>query len=146
MSFIKRVSREYQLVVRQPVENVTISVDEDDIMTWNGYITGPPNTPFAGGNFDFTLTFPNDYPFKAPKFLLKTRIFHPNVDNSGKMCLSTINDWAPNKTAKDILAEVVTLMVAPNPDNPVEASTAELFKSNYNSFYNKALEWTSRYA
>lgn len=44
---------------------------------------GQLDTPYAGGAFKLDVNIPPDYPNHAPRIVFKTRIFHPNVDESG---------------------------------------------------------------
>ena len=44
-------------------------------------------TPFAGGIFRVKVTFPADYPFKPMKVDIETKMFHPNIDDKGHMCI-----------------------------------------------------------
>ena len=38
-----------------------------------------------------------EYPFKPPKIAFKTRIYHPNVDEKGQVCLPIVaaENWKP---------------------------------------------------
>ena len=38
-----------------------------------------------------------EYPFKPPKISFKTRIYHPNVDEKGQVCLPIVaaENWKP---------------------------------------------------
>ena len=48
---------------------------------------------------------PDDYPKSPPKATFKTRIYHPNVEEStGAVCLDTLKkDWQSKLTLRDIL-------------------------------------------
>ncbi|KAK1905626.1 Baculoviral IAP repeat-containing protein 6 [Dissostichus eleginoides] len=61
-------------------------------------ITGPADTPYANGCFEFDVYFPQDYPNSPPLVNLETTgghsvRFNPNLYNDGKVCLSILNTW-----------------------------------------------------
>lgn len=53
--------------------------------------------PYEKGAFRIELTFPAEYPFKPPKITFKTKIYHPNIDEKGQVCLPIISpeNWKP---------------------------------------------------
>ena len=66
-----------------------------EIYRWNVEIQGPPDSPYEGGTFALLVTFPRDYPFKPPSVKFETRIFHPNINQTGDVCLDTLSSqWA----------------------------------------------------
>ena len=107
------------------MEGVTIEVG-DDLFVWKLIIQGPEGTPFVGGRFIVNVDFSDNYPFKAPKVLFKTKIFHPNVkQDTGEICAQAIeNAWVPTLNAKFVIESLITLMKSPNVDNPLEAEIA----------------------
>lgn len=49
-----------------------------------------------GGAFLFTFHVSADYPHKPPTVLCKTKVYHPNIDLEGKVCLNVLReDWKP---------------------------------------------------
>jgi len=56
-------------------------------------------SPYAGGVFFLSITFPVDYPFKPPKVSFTTKIYHPNINANGSICLDILRDqWSPALT------------------------------------------------
>jgi ubiquitin-conjugating enzyme E2 L3 len=55
------------------------------------------NPPFNKGAFRIEITFPAEYPFKPPKICFRTKIYHPNIDEKGQVCLPiiTAENWKP---------------------------------------------------
>lgn len=55
------------------------------------------NPPYDKGAFRIEIIFPTEYPFKPPKITFKTKIYHPNIDEKGQVCLPVISaeNWKP---------------------------------------------------
>jgi ubiquitin-conjugating enzyme E2 D/E len=83
MASSKRIAKELGDLSREPVEGITVTAKEDNIYKWTAALSGPANCPYAGGTFIIDMDFPVEYPFKSPKVRFNTRIYHPNIDESG---------------------------------------------------------------
>lgn len=55
------------------------------------------NSPYNKGAFRIEINFPAEYPFKPPKITFRTKIYHPNIDEKGQVCLPIISaeNWKP---------------------------------------------------
>lgn len=74
-------------------------VDPGKMYEWQATIMGPSDSPYAGGVFFLSINFPTDYPFKPPKVMFTTKIYHPNVNANGSICLDILKDqWSPALT------------------------------------------------
>jgi ubiquitin-conjugating enzyme E2 D len=63
------------------------------------FLSFQPDSPYQGGVFFLTIHFPTDYPFKPPKVAFTTRIYHPNINSNGSICLDILrSQWSPALT------------------------------------------------
>ncbi len=134
-----------------PPAGVSIALpDDSNLHRWHVTISGPPNTPYAGGNFGLVVNLPAEYPFKAPQVVFSTRIYHPNVtnDNAGNICLGLLKaeNWKPSSKLAAVLEAVRGLLVEPQPDDPLEARIADEYRSDRKEFDKNAKQYVTRYA
>jgi len=107
---------------------------------------GPDDSPYAGGVFFLDIAFPTDYPFKPPKVNFVTKIYHPNIDTNGSVCLDILKEWSPNLSVAKVLLTIYSMLTDPNPDNPLVPDIAELYKTDRAQYESNAKEWTRKYA
>lgn len=132
----------------KPIPGATVAlVDENDLWSWNVTIDGPEGTPFLGGKFVVNLDFNDNYPFKNPKVKYLTKIYHPNVSAEGQICMQAIeNNWVPTRNANFVIEYLLTMIKAPEPENPQDNDIAEVYKNKYAQWQATAAEWTVQYA
>merc|ERR1712029_1222513 len=110
-------------------------------------VTGPAESPFEGGNFKLELFLPEEYPMSAPKVRLLTKIYHPNIDKLGRICLDILKEkWSPALQIRTVLLSIQALLSAPNPDDPLANDVADHWKRNEPEALQNAKEWTRKYA
>jgi ubiquitin-conjugating enzyme E2 D len=56
------------------------------------------------------------------------------------------DEWAPSVKLANVLSNIVTMLLDPNPDDPLMPDIANTFKTNRAQFDATAREWTSKYA
>ncbi|KAL9096714.1 MAG: hypothetical protein Q9165_001202 [Trypethelium subeluteriae] len=88
----KRLAREYKAISENPPPYIVAHPSESNILEWHYILTGPPKTPYEGGQYWGTLMFPPDYPFAPPAIRMHTPSgrFQPST----RLCLS-ISDFHP---------------------------------------------------
>jgi len=140
-----------QLRSNLPDGIICYQTDANDLCHWEAIIDGPPDSPYEGGRFKVDIGIPERYPFEPPMMKFITKIFHPNVDDSGRICLSAIQHppkgtWKPALSTVTVLTSLRVLMSEPNPKDPLMADIAELFENNRAAFTKQARVWTDKYA
>ena len=147
MSSVKRIKNELADIRNDPPANCSAGPEGDDLYKWEGIIMGPSDSPFAGGVFKLKIQFPVDYPFKPPHVQFTTKIYHPNVNAAGLICLDILKgQWSPALTISKVLLSIGSLMTDPNPDDPLVPEIATLYKTNRAQYEQEARNWTLRYA
>jgi hypothetical protein len=95
---------------------------------------------------------PNDsFPFEPPRVSFDTRVYHPNIDSRGRVCLDLLDmppkgSWRPSLTLATVLAGVRQLLADPNPRDPLETDVTEEYLGNRALFELKARQMVARYA
>jgi ubiquitin-conjugating enzyme E2 D len=108
---------------------------------------GPDDSPFSGGVFFLNIHFPTDYPFKPPKVQFITKIYHPNINSNGSICLNILTDqWSPALTISKVLLSIRSLLTYANPDDPLVPDIANIYKADRPKYDATAREWTRKYA
>ncbi|KAL4917632.1 ubiquitin-conjugating enzyme/RWD-like protein [Aspergillus aurantiobrunneus] len=120
----------------------------DDITQLMILLAGPQGTPYSQGLWRLHLKLPQDYPKSPPKATFKTRIWHPNMEETtGAVCVDTLKrDWKSTLTLKDVLITISCLLIYPNPDSALNSTAGALLQENYDAFARQAKLMTSIHA
>ena len=142
-----RIKKELELFTKDPPTNCSAGPLDDDIYRWQATIMGPSDSPYQGGVFYLEIHFPPDYPYKPPKIKFNTKIYHPNINSSGGICLDILKDqWSPALTISKVLLSICSLLTDPNPDDPLVPSIAELYIHNREDYTMQARAYTLQFA
>jgi ubiquitin-conjugating enzyme E2 M len=79
-------------------DNVVIDFpDENVITTFNINLNVIEQTSlWFGATYNFTFTVSAGYPHEPPKVRCNTKVYHPNIDLLGNVCLNILRkDWKP---------------------------------------------------
>uniref|UniRef100_A0A8D0ZXB4 UBC core domain-containing protein n=1 Tax=Sus scrofa TaxID=9823 RepID=A0A8D0ZXB4_PIG len=139
--------KELNDLARDPPAQCSAGPVGDDMFHWQATIMGPNDSPYQGGVFFLTIHFPTDYPFKPPKVAFTTRIYHPNINSNGSICLDILrSQWSPALTISKVLLSICSLLCDPNPDDPLVPEIARIYKTDREKYNRIAREWTQKYA
>jgi ubiquitin-conjugating enzyme E2 D/E len=144
---IRRLERELKSIEMNPPCNCSAGIINKDIFDWQATIMGPEGTPYFGGVFNMSIKIPTDYPFKPPKVQFITKIYHPNINKHGGICLDILKDkWSPALNISNILLSISSLLDDPNPDDPLEPEIADQYKDDKAYYTETAMLYTRKYA
>lgn len=143
----RRIIKETQRLLSEPAPGISASPSEDNLRHFNVMILGPTQSPYEGGVYKLELFLPEEYPMAAPKVRFLTKIYHPNIDKLGRICLDILKDkWSPALQIRTVLLSIQALLSAPNPDDPLAEDVAKHWKENEQAAVATAKQWTAQYA
>lgn len=90
--------------------------DPDDILNFVLAIE-PDEGMYRGGRFTFDFRINQNFPHEPPKVECQQKIYHPNIDLQGKVCLNILReDWKPvlNLNAVIVGLQVSALWLVPS--------------------------------
>ncbi|KAJ4994357.1 Ubiquitin-conjugating enzyme E2 35 [Stagonosporopsis vannaccii] len=147
MALPKRIIKETERLMNEPVQGISATPHDDNLRYFDVTIDGPSQSPYEGGIFKLELFLPDDYPMTPPKVRFLTKIYHPNIDRLGRICLDVLkSNWSPALQIRTILLSIQALLGAPNPDDPLANDVAQAWKENQAQAIATAREWTQQYA
>jgi len=95
----------------------------------------PDSGYWQGATYHFMFGIPPHYPHSPPKVECNTKIYHPNIDLQGKVCLNILReDWRPVLDINSVIYGLIYLFYEPNPDDPLNHEAAELFRKDIGQF------------
>lgn len=148
MAASRRLQKELQEIQNNGVNCFgDIQVDESNMFQWQGLII-PGSAPYNKGAFKIDINFPLDYPFKPPKITFKTKIYHPNVDEKGQVCLPIIQpeNWKPATRTIQVICALISLVTEPQPEHPLRNDLAEEYLNDRKKFFKNAEDFTKKHA
>ncbi|KAJ2448831.1 Ubiquitin-conjugating enzyme E2 6 [Coemansia sp. RSA 2336] len=109
---VKRLNKEYMMIQKSPPEFITAKPLEKNVLEWHFIITGPPDTPYEGGQYHGRLLFPKDYPFKPPSIQMITPSgrFEVNKDLCTSMSSYHPETWNPSWSVATIITGLLSMM------------------------------------
>ncbi|XP_063084659.1 ubiquitin-conjugating enzyme E2 R1 isoform X1 [Cavia porcellus] len=88
------------------------------------------------------LKFPIDYPYSPPAFRFLTKMWHPNIYETGDVCISILHPpvddpqsgelpserWNPTQNVRTILLSVISLLNEPNTFSPANVDASVMYR------------------
>ncbi|VAH01488.1 unnamed protein product [Triticum turgidum subsp. durum] len=151
-----RMQKEIKLLLSDPPPGVSLNLSDEEsslpsLSSIETRIEGPGGTVYSKGVFILKIQIPERYPFQPPNVTFVTPIYHPNIDNGGRICLDILNlppkgAWQPSLNISTVLRSIGLLLTEPNPDDGLMAEISQEYKYNRQVFDINAQSWTQKYA
>ncbi|RKO95560.1 UBC-like protein, partial [Caulochytrium protostelioides] len=110
---IKRLTVEYKRLQTQPPPYIVAKPLESNLFEWHYILTGPPDSPYEGGEYHGRIVFPNTYPYAPPAIRMITPSGRFATDT--RLCLSMSDfhpdSWNPMWSVPTILTGLLSFML-----------------------------------
>ena len=161
----KRIIKETERLQSEPVPGISATPHDENARYFDVQVDGPGGSCYEGipthnlrlvdytnywvmcigGVFNLELFLPDDYPMCPPRIRFLTRIYHPNIDRLGRICLDVLkNNWSPALQIRTILLSIQALLGAPNPEDPLNEAVAKQWKVSRNRYLRGARQIGSK--
>eukprot|EP00892_Ulva_mutabilis_P009890 jgi/Ulvmu1/7273/UM035_0061.1 len=136
-----------ELSSTKPCDGINVTFSEENICDVHAEIEGPTGTPYEGGSFRVKLVLGDDFPDCPPKGYFLTKTFHPNISESGEICVNVLKkDWKPDLGLRHVLLVVRCLMIEPFAESALNEDAGKLLLEDYEAFFKRAQLMTKIHA
>ena len=144
--YSKRLLLDYKNLISNPTFGEKVNLEEGNLNKMEIILPGPKNSVYESGIFNLSFEFEN-YPFKCPKVKFKTPIYHPNIEtNTGEICMNALEkDWVPTMRISNIIEKIVSLLVFPSLEYPLEFNIAKEYLNDPNEYKIKVEKFIEKY-
>eukprot|EP00538_Stauroneis_constricta_P002410 CAMPEP_0119555556 /NCGR_PEP_ID=MMETSP1352-20130426/7723_1 /TAXON_ID=265584 /ORGANISM="Stauroneis constricta, Strain CCMP1120" /LENGTH=478 /DNA_ID=CAMNT_0007602339 /DNA_START=40 /DNA_END=1477 /DNA_ORIENTATION=- len=145
--------RQLNDLAKNPIDLVSVGLaDDSNLYEWEILVMGPDGTHYEGGFFKARLVFPPDFPNMPPTMTFVSEMWHPNVYQDGRVCISILHPpgedefnsqesaderWRPILGVEQILISVISMLSDPNDESPANLDAAVMWRNDRPAFKKK---------
>jgi len=102
----------------------------DDIMNFY-LVVSPIEGIYKDASISFSFAVDCNYPFQPPKIKCTKKLYHPNIDLEGNICLNILrDDWSPALSIQSIALGICFLFSNFNSNDPLNKDAADMLAAN----------------
>jgi ubiquitin-conjugating enzyme E2 G1 len=145
------LQKQFREIQNDPTCGFSAGLVDDNIFKWRVTLIGPPKTPYERGIFPALLEFPQNFPEQPPKMKFLCPMYHPNIRESGEVCISILHPpgqdlyeyeqakerWLPVHTVESILISVISMLSDPNCESPENVDAARTYRNDKREYMRK---------
>jgi ubiquitin-conjugating enzyme E2 D len=147
---IKRMMKEMRRMTNygKSTSKWTVGVSViDRLDDFVGFFDGPQSSPYEDGIFYVRFKIPDNYPFQPPICKMLTKVYHPNVDAGGRICVDILYDqYSPALECSSILVSLAVMLGNPVVADPLVPEIAEQFVRDRRRYDEIARDYTRKFA
>ena len=125
----------FQKMARLVGESSSLIVFPEGTRSFVVNVFDPDEGMYKGGRFRFDFKINQNFPHDPPKVKCTQKIYHPNIDLEGNVCLNILReDWKPVLNLNAVVVGLQFLFLEPNASDPLNKEAAEDLKQNREGF------------
>lgn len=128
---------------------------DDNILNWDiALLVLNPDSLYYGGYFKAKMTFPSNYPYSPPTFQFSRPLYHPNIYEDGKLCISILHApgedetsgelaserWSPAQRVESVLLSIISLLDDAECSSPANVDAGKMLRMDKEGYEKKVKE------
>lgn len=138
-----------QMQSDKDIPGISCGLVDNNVFEWEVILMMSDECKYYGGGFfRARLSFPSDYPMMPPKMKFETPLWHPNIYDTGEVCISILHPpeedkygyesaserWSPVQSPETILLSVISMLSSPNDESPANVDAAKMWREDPKEF------------
>ncbi|XP_022914940.1 NEDD8-conjugating enzyme UBE2F-like [Onthophagus taurus] len=150
----KLLTREAQEMAQLLPSNCSITYENVNDLSSFLLFVKPTEGFWQDGCFKFSVKVTEEYNMVPPIVKCLTRLWHPNINETGEVCLSLLRQhsvdglgWSPIRRLNDVVWGLHALFTdLLNFDDPLNIEAADMYRTSKEEFHKKVSEYVKLYA